>query len=130
MRRVALDRFQSTLFEVFDAHRATWLAVIRVLAEVDCLISLSKASAALETPACRPILEESSSAFIDFKQLRHPALLLKGDFIPNDVELGSNGRDNIVLLTGELSMVPGQDPPNVQLYYRTKYGVSRFHHHL
>jgi DNA mismatch repair protein MSH6 len=100
-RRSALDKFQSALFEVFDANRNTWLAVIRVLAEVDCLLSLSKASAALEMPACRPSLVQSPSALIDFKQLRHPALILKGEFIPNDVQLGANVRDRIILLTGE-----------------------------
>jgi DNA mismatch repair protein MSH6 len=100
-RRSALDKFQTALFEIFDAHRNKWLGVIRVLAEVDCLLSLAKASMALETPSCRPDFVPSPSALVDFKQLRHPALILKGDFIPNDIQLGINGRDRIVLLTGE-----------------------------
>ncbi len=80
-----------------------WLRAIRVLAELDCLFSLAKASSALGEPACRPELVEGDEAFIDFEELRHPALAasssLKGDFIPNDVKLGGDvGR--IALLTG------------------------------
>lgn len=77
-----------------------WLRAIRVLAELDCLFSLAKASSALGEPACRPEFVEGDEAFVDFEDLRHPALVsLKGDFIPNDVRLGGDvGR--IALLTG------------------------------
>ena len=48
-------------------------------------------------------LVDGDQAFIDFEELRHPALCastsLKGDFIPNDVKLGGDvGR--IAMLTG------------------------------
>jgi DNA mismatch repair protein MSH6 len=53
---------------------------------------------------CRPEFVEGDSAFVEFEDLRHPALCtserLKGDFIPNNVKLGEGGR--IALLTGKL----------------------------
>ncbi|KAI0739110.1 DNA mismatch repair protein Msh6 [Daedaleopsis nitida] len=102
-RNTAIKEFKNRLFAEFDADRSVWLRAIRVLAELDCLFSLAKASSALGEPACRPQLIEGDEAFIDFEDLRHPALCastsLKGDFIPNNVKLGGNvGR--IALLTG------------------------------
>ncbi|KAM5536095.1 hypothetical protein V8D89_010194 [Ganoderma adspersum] len=102
-RNTAIKDFKNRLYAEFDADRSVWLRAIRVLAELDCLFSLAKASSALGEPACRPELVEGDEAFIDFEELRHPALVasfsLKGDFIPNDVRLGGHvGR--IALLTG------------------------------
>ncbi|KAI0367675.1 DNA mismatch repair protein Msh6 [Pilatotrama ljubarskyi] len=102
-RNSAIKEFKNRLYAEFDLDRSVWLRAIRVLAELDCLFSLAKASSALGEPACRPELVEGDEAFIDFEELRHPALCaggsLKGDFIPNDVKLGGDvGR--IALLTG------------------------------
>lgn len=100
-RKAALDKFQTILFETFDGFRPTWLSVVKILAEVDCLLSLAKSSANLDSPRCRPLFEEQHVASIDFKDLRHPALIVKGDFIPNNVRLGVNAEERIILLTGE-----------------------------
>jgi DNA mismatch repair protein MSH6 len=102
-RNTAIKNFKQRVFTEFDADRAVWLRAVRVLAELDCLFSLAKSSAALGEPVCRPELVEGHAAFVDFEELRHPALCiskgLKGDFIPNDVKLGGDvGR--IILLTG------------------------------
>ncbi|GBE83778.1 DNA mismatch repair protein [Sparassis crispa] len=102
-RNSAIKGFKNRLFAEFDVDRSVWLRAIRVLAELDCLFSLAKSSAALGEPACRPELVEGDAAWIEFEELRHPALCvsssLKGDFIPNDVKLGGDvGR--IALLTG------------------------------
>ncbi|KAI0764567.1 DNA mismatch repair protein Msh6 [Trametes elegans] len=102
-RNTAIKEFKNRLYAEFDLDRSVWLRAIRVLAELDCLFSLAKASSALGEPACRPELVEGDEAFIDFEELRHPALCasgsLRGDFIPNDVRLGGEvGR--IALLTG------------------------------
>lgn len=71
------------------------------MAELDCLFSLAKASVAIGEPSCRPEFVESDSAFIDFEELRHPALCLKSeDFIPNNVKLGGGEVGRIALLTG------------------------------
>ncbi|KAH9833177.1 DNA mismatch repair protein Msh6 [Rhodofomes roseus] len=102
-RNTAVKDFKNRLFAEFDADRSVWLRAVRVLAELDCLFSLAKASAALGEPSCRPEFVEGDAAWVDFDELRHPALCastgLKGDFIPNDVKLGG-GVGRIALLTG------------------------------
>ncbi|KAH9933798.1 uncharacterized protein B0H18DRAFT_1082925 [Fomitopsis serialis] len=105
-RNTAIKEFKIRLYAEFDADRSVWLRAVRVLAELDCLFSLAKASAALGEPSCRPEFVEGDAAWVDFEELRHPALCastgLKGDFIPNDVKLGGEvGR--IALLTGTMS---------------------------
>ncbi|KAI0295767.1 muts domain V-domain-containing protein [Russula brevipes] len=100
-RSASIKDFKFRLFAEFDKDRGVWLRAIRVLAELDCLFSLAKSSNALGEPACRPQLVEGDVAWIDFEELRHPAMALrtKSDFIPNDVKLGGKlGR--IALLTG------------------------------
>ncbi|ODN76137.1 hypothetical protein L202_06063 [Cryptococcus amylolentus CBS 6039] len=81
------DFFKNLLAE-FSKDREVWLKAVRIVAELDCLISLAKASSDMDEPKCRPELIESDSAFIDFKDLRHPSMCLRADFIPNDVQLG------------------------------------------
>ncbi|KIJ41375.1 hypothetical protein M422DRAFT_172322, partial [Sphaerobolus stellatus SS14] len=98
-RNTVIKEYKYRIYGEFDVDRAIWLRVVKVVAELDCLFSLAKSSMALGEPACKPTFVESESAFIDFEELRHPALQLKGDFIPNDVRLGDKvGR--IMLLTG------------------------------
>ncbi|KAF8483462.1 DNA mismatch repair protein Msh6 [Russula ochroleuca] len=100
-RSVCIKDFKFRLFAEFDKDRSVWLRAIRVMAELDCLFSLAKSSNGLGEPACRPQLVEGDVAWVDFEELRHPAMALrtKNDFIPNDVKLGGKvGR--IALLTG------------------------------
>lgn len=87
-------------FERFDEEYATWLAAVRIIAQLDCLISLAKASSALGEPSCRPEFIDSERTVIEFEDLRHPCMLSTvTDFIPNDIKLGGDGA-NINLLTG------------------------------
>ncbi|KAJ7273346.1 muts domain V-domain-containing protein [Mycena rebaudengoi] len=101
-RNAAIKAFKFRLFAEFDTDRSIWLRAVRVFAELDCLFSLAKASAAIGEPSCRPEFVEGDSAWVDFKELRHPTLCLNANlksFIPNDIKLGGeNG--NIALLTG------------------------------
>lgn len=86
----------------FDEDYKTWLAATRVIAQLDCLISLAKASESLGGPSCRPtLLDETTSdrTVLQFEQLRHPCMPNVPDFIPNDIRLGG-GAENIALLTG------------------------------
>lgn len=105
-----------------------WLRAIRVLAELDCLFSLAKSSQALGEPVCRPeFVETNGEAWVDFEELRHPALAMrtKGDFIPNDVKLGGEvGR--IALLTGEYGYLNFTLKTCCLTLYttRTQHGVS------
>ena len=90
-------------FARFDENYATWLAAVRTISHLDCLMSLAKASVALGEPSCRPVFlaeSESARSTISFSDLRHPCMLgTVTDFIPNDVHLGGND-PNINLLTG------------------------------
>lgn len=87
-------------FARFDEHYATWLAAVKIVSQLDCLISLAKASASLGEPSCRPVFVEDERSVLEFEELRHPCLLSSvEDFIPNDVQLGGN-QPNIDLLTG------------------------------
>lgn len=84
----------------FDEHYATWLAAVKIISQLDCLISLAKASASLGEPSCRPVFVEDERSVLEFDELRHPCLLSSvEDFIPNDVQLGGQ-KPNIDLLTG------------------------------
>lgn len=107
-RSTAIKAFKFRLFEEFDTDRAVWLRAIRVFAELDCLFSLAKSSAAIGEPSCRPEFVEGDAAFVDFEQLRHPTLCLSTNlksFIPNDVKLGGDV-GNIALLTGKFYLPP------------------------
>ncbi|KAE8152629.1 DNA mismatch repair protein Msh6 [Aspergillus avenaceus] len=84
----------------FDEHYTTWLAAVKIISQLDCLISLAKASASLGQPSCRPVFVDDERSVLEFEELRHPCLLSSvEDFIPNDIKLGGN-RANIDLLTG------------------------------
>ncbi|EJD51320.1 DNA mismatch repair protein Msh6 [Auricularia subglabra TFB-10046 SS5] len=98
-RTAAINSFKSRVFAAFDADRGIWLRAVRMLAELDCLFSLAKASEAIGA-TCRPEIVESDVASVEFKNLKHPALCLKRDeFIPNDVALGGS-KPRVMLLTG------------------------------
>lgn len=84
----------------FDEDYAVWLAAVKIIAQLDCLISLAKASASLGEPSCRPVFSDSKRTIVEFEELRHPCMInTVDDFIPNDIRLGGD-RANIDLLTG------------------------------
>lgn len=90
----------SRFYARFDENYEIWLAATQLVAQLDCLISLAKASAGLGHPSCRPTFVEDERSVLKFDDLRHPCLLDKvNDFIPNDIELGGESA-NITLLTG------------------------------
>jgi DNA mismatch repair protein MSH6 len=87
-------------YKRFDESYATWLQAVKVIAQLDCLISLAAASAALGEPSCRPTFVEAERSVVEFEELRHPCMLSNvTDFIPNDVKLGGDAA-SINLLTG------------------------------
>jgi DNA mismatch repair protein MSH6 len=84
----------------FDEDYKIWLAAVKIIAQLDCLISLARASASLGEPSCRPVFEEGNRTVVQFEDLRHPCMLnTVDDFIPNDIRLGGDAA-NISLLTG------------------------------
>ena len=85
----------------FDEHYEIWLAAVKIIAQLDCLISLAKASTSLGQPCCRPEFVDDKRSVLDLVDLRHPCLLSNvDDFIPNDIVLGGSDSASITLLTG------------------------------
>ncbi|KAF7553926.1 hypothetical protein G7Z17_g3292 [Cylindrodendrum hubeiense] len=90
----------SRFFKKFDVDHDTWLQAIKIVSQLDCLVSLAKASASLGHPSCRPQFVDQERSIIDFEELRHPCMMNNvDDFIPNDIKLGGE-QANISLLTG------------------------------
>ncbi|RFU76982.1 dna mismatch repair msh6 [Trichoderma arundinaceum] len=84
----------------FDVDYETWLRAIQIIAQLDCLVSLAKASASLGEPSCRPRFVEEERSVMEFEELRHPCMInTVDDFIPNDIKLGGD-QAKINLLTG------------------------------
>jgi DNA mismatch repair protein MSH6 len=78
-----------------------WLAAVKIVAQLDCLISLAKASTALGVPSCRPefIEDENARSVLEFTELRHPCIETTTTFIPNNIVLGGES-PSMDLLTG------------------------------
>ncbi|KAL7906037.1 DNA repair protein [Trichoderma velutinum] len=84
----------------FDVDYETWLKAIKIIAQLDCLVSLAKASMSLGEPSCRPQFVEEERSVLEFEELRHPCMInTVDDFIPNDIKLGGD-QAKINLLTG------------------------------
>jgi DNA mismatch repair protein MSH6 len=84
----------------FDEDYQDWFVAIKIVAQLDCLISLSRASASFGSPSCRPTFSNAERTVLEFEELRHPCMLATvTDFIPNDIKLGGTA-PNIDLLTG------------------------------
>ncbi|KAK0537132.1 DNA mismatch repair protein msh6 [Tilletia horrida] len=100
-RLAALKDFMQVTFAAFREDSRDYTAAIKTIAEVDCLLSLAKASYAMGEPTCRPEFVESEAAEIEFKELRHPCIAntTSADFIPNDIALGGE-QDEMIILTG------------------------------
>lgn len=103
-----LTNFVCFLFKQFHENFRTWDAFVSILAELDCLCSLSLVSFFSNGIMCRPQVVDAkpaANAFIELKEARHPCLCLVGvNFIPNDVCLGSEKvtefNQSLMLLTG------------------------------
>ncbi|KAL1876183.1 hypothetical protein VTK73DRAFT_9621 [Phialemonium thermophilum] len=90
----------SRFFQRFDTDYEVWLQAIRIISQLDCLVSLAKASSSLGEPSCRPVFVDDERTVVKFEELRHPCMLnTVADFIPNDITLGGD-EAKINLLTG------------------------------
>jgi len=107
-RLAALKQFQSEVYAAFRADLPQYARAVRAVAQLDCLLSLAKSSEALGEPACRPALVEHDAALFAFEQLRHPcmapsALTSATEFIPNDIALGGDAEEIMVLTGGNMA---------------------------
>ena len=99
-RLAALKQFHKDLFASFSEQSNVFLQAVKTVAEIDCLLSLAKASYAIGEPSCRPELVDHETALLEFEELRHPCIAGDNiDFIPNDIHLGGKN-DEVVILTG------------------------------
>jgi len=101
MHAVVVKALNGRFYARFDENYGTWLDSTKIVAQLDCLIALAKASSAIGSPACRPefVEDDDARSVLDFKELRHPCIETTTNFIPNDIALG--GEDpSMTLLTG------------------------------
>ncbi|MCO5583206.1 hypothetical protein L7F22_037114 [Adiantum nelumboides] len=109
-KEAALKNILQGLLAHFCENYASWLFVVRLIAELDALISLNLASNSIVGVTCKPTLRtlkspsDSSAPSIFAKGLRHP--ILEGNldggrcFVPNNVQLGGEVHAPFMLLTG------------------------------
>ncbi|KAG5420956.1 MSH6 [Candida metapsilosis] len=99
LHKSVCDTLRSRMYAKFDAHYTTWMKVINCIANIDCILALTKVSESIGYPSCRPTFVQSECGVLDFKELRHPCFVGTRDFIPNDIQLGGD-EPNFGLLTG------------------------------
>jgi DNA mismatch repair protein MSH6 len=70
-------------FARFDVDYSKWLSAVKVIAHLDCLISLARSSADLGDLSCRPIFVDTKRSVLDFEELRHPTMVSRYGLMPN-----------------------------------------------
>jgi len=99
LHKMVCDTLRNRMYAKFDAHYSTWMKVINCIANIDCILALTKVSESISYPSCRPEFVQGDHGVLDFKELRHPCFVGNGNFIPNDIHLGGD-EPNFGLLTG------------------------------
>lgn len=97
--KMVCDTLKYRMYDKFDQNYHIWMVTLRQLANIDCLLALTKTSEAIGYPSCRPKFVDSCDGSIEFKDMRNPCFLNCNNFIPNDVSLGGKN-PNLGLLTG------------------------------
>ncbi|KAI3405668.2 MSH6 [Candida oxycetoniae] len=99
LHKMVCDTLKFRMYDKFDLHYETWMSVIICIANIDCILALTKVSGTIGYPSCRPEFIESEYGHIQFKELRHPCFTGAKEFIPNDIQLGGD-EPRFGLLTG------------------------------
>lgn len=97
--KMVCENLRFNMYTKFHANYEVWMSVVKAIASIDCMISITKTSETIGYASCRPEFVESDHGFLEFKELRHPCFAGTKDFIPNDVCLGGD-KPNFGLLTG------------------------------
>ena len=101
----ALLAFVKDLYKIFREYASTWQRAIDVLAELDCLCSLSKLcyEAGRKHPMTRPNFISSSTPCLNVQEMVHPCLVKNGvNFVPISIDFNIKkfSHPEIILLTG------------------------------
>ncbi|KAI8904067.1 muts domain V-domain-containing protein [Gorgonomyces haynaldii] len=91
----AMRNIKTKIYTKFDEYFKQWNDFIKIIAEIDCLLSLLTCREQMAEPICRPVFVDEDGVF-EAQDLRHP--LFTKDCIPNDLELSKEAR--MILLTG------------------------------
>ena len=82
------------LLALFRENYSSWDALNSILAEIDCLCSLSAISFLSNGIMCRPELspmDPDVEPFVYMEDARHPCVCMTGiNFIPNDIKIGKD----------------------------------------
>mmetsp|Transcript_30510 Transcript_30510/g.85568 ORF Transcript_30510/g.85568 Transcript_30510/m.85568 type:complete len:930 (-) Transcript_30510:117-2906(-) len=98
--------FLCKLFQQFHAYQAQFRAAFRLLAELDAMLSLAKASAGLHGSTCQPdiveISDPAATGTLELVECRHPVVAAKmgSSFVPNDTLLNARGVPGCLVVTG------------------------------
>lgn len=98
--KMVCENLIARMYERFDNHYNVWVAAIKIVSSIDCLIALTKTSETISYPSCRPTFLSGDHGEVKFEELRHPCFAGKTDFIPNDINLGGDEAPHFGLLTG------------------------------
>lgn len=89
-----LKDFAQFIFNLFRENYSSWDALNSILAEIDCLCSLSAISFLSNGIMCRPELspmDPDVEPFVYMEDARHPCVCMTGiNFIPNDIKIGKD----------------------------------------
>ena len=66
---------------------------MKIVASLDCLISLARSSTSLGETSCRPIFVEGERSVLDFTGLRHPCMASRYDKLLSIIKDGENLTD-------------------------------------
>jgi DNA mismatch repair protein MSH6 len=76
IRDEALRSVKRRMFHKFDENYHNWLVMIKRVADLDCLMSLSSVSKYLGDLSCRPeIVVDGKASVLEAEELKHPCVM-------------------------------------------------------
>ncbi|GAA96713.1 uncharacterized protein L969DRAFT_54553 [Mixia osmundae IAM 14324] len=99
-RDLAATEACHTYLDELGGEYVTFRAVIRTLAELDCLLSLARTSS--QPGYCKPVLQDNDTVTLHVTGGRHPVIerILSDPFVANDVSMDDQQGMRTMLLTG------------------------------
>ncbi|KAK6631688.1 hypothetical protein RUM43_013752 [Polyplax serrata] len=103
MKANILRDLSRRVFEQFSDKYEGWISAIQCVSVLDVLMSFTEYCKSEVAETCWPDFVEPESGvspFINIRNGRHPCLSVDNGFISNDINLGTDDFNNLVLLTG------------------------------